>query len=216
MRADSEFILSRPWDASAPPVVLARAANGMLNEVSVGPPHGISAIRRGFTGGKTEIMLAPTESLSAGRVFITGQTAWSPSVSPSGRLLAYESSQTGRSEVYVTTIPAAGPHMPVSVNGGTEPMWSRDGATLFYRGPTRMMAAMVVERPALAVTRRDSLFADRYGKEAGHPGYDVFPDGKRFLVVRPPVVVATQRSSVFVIMNWQQMLAAQRGATTER
>ena len=51
-----------------------------------------------------------------------------PELSPDGRWIAYASNRSGRKEVYVRPFPAAdGGLWQVSVNGGSEPRWSRDG-----------------------------------------------------------------------------------------
>lgn len=122
----------------------------------------------------------------------------------------WTSNETGRYEVYVRQIPGPGPIARVSVDGGTEPMWSSDESTLFYRGPKRMMAATIAERPGLAVTRRDSLFVDTYRRYTPHSAYDVFPNGREFLMTRG---ASTTGSNLFVITNWQQMIAHAPRAT---
>lgn len=101
--------------------------------------------------------------------------------------------------------------MQVSVDGGGEPTWAHDGTTLFYRGPTRMMAATVVERPSLAVTRRDSLFADGYTRYQWYAAYDVFPSGD-FLMTMGPVTT----SRIFVIVTWPELAGKQGGTGTAR
>ena len=110
-------------------------------------------------------------------------------------------------------IPGPGPVVQVSVDGGTEPIWSADESTLFYRSPTRLMAATVVERPALAVSRRDSLFVDTYRRYAQHAAYDVFPNGREFVMTRGPVAAGSQ---LYVIVNWMQLVGKQGGTEGER
>jgi Tol biopolymer transport system component len=53
-------------------------------------------------------------------------------LSPNRRFLAYSSDQSGQFEVYVRTFPQGRGGGEVSVNGGTQPRWSRDGKELFY------------------------------------------------------------------------------------
>ena len=50
-----------------------------------------------------------------------------------GRWLAYESNESGRNEIYVRPFPNvdAG-RRQVSTNGGTQPLWARNGQELFY------------------------------------------------------------------------------------
>lgn len=58
-------------------------------------------------------------------------------ISPDGKWLAYISDETGRFEIHVTSFPAAGERTQVSLNGGTEPEWGRNGKELFYRAAAK-------------------------------------------------------------------------------
>ena len=62
------------------------------------------------------------------------------SLSPDGHWLAYTSPETGRTEVYVRPTAGEGKWM-VSTDGGTQPVWSRDGRTLYYRDGIHIVAA---------------------------------------------------------------------------
>jgi serine/threonine-protein kinase len=106
-----------------------------------------------------------------------------PALSPDGRWLAYQSSEPGRTEVYVRPFPGPGPRVPVSLNGGTEPCWSRDGRELYYREGNAMMAASVRTQPVFAVTERRLLFSGTFLAGGSFREYDVTPDGRRFVMV---------------------------------
>ncbi len=58
--------------------------------------------------------------------------------SPDGRWLAYVSDESGRYEVYVQPYPGPGGKRQISTEGGTEPVWSRNGRELFYRNGKKM------------------------------------------------------------------------------
>jgi len=62
-----------------------------------------------------------------------------PFLSPDGQRLAYSSSKTERTEVYVCPFPDGTPPVPISSDGGEEPQWSADGAELFYRNQDEWM-----------------------------------------------------------------------------
>ena len=130
-----------------------------------------------------------------------------PRVSPDGKWLAYVSNETGREEVYVRPLVSGGARVAVSTGGGGEPLWSPDGRRLFYRAGARLMVAHFATAPSLVVTARDTLFEGPYTTDPFHPNYDVAPDGKSFVMVRP---VEANRQLVMVV-NWIQELRRRTG-----
>ena len=113
--------------------------------------------------------------------------------SPNGRWVAYSSSETGMSEVYVAPFPptAAGlaGKQRVSADGGSQARWSRDGRELFYLTQDRslMVTAVNGEGPAFQVGQVQRLFEPRFFFVDSH-GFDVAPDGRilvNTLVVSP-------------------------------
>ena len=114
-----------------------------------------------------------------------------PTLSPDGRWLAYQSNETGQYEIYVRPFPNIDDDKrPVSTNGGEEPVWSRDGAELFYLRPMsgELVAARVTTEPGFAVAERNVLFSvtdyQRGQEYCCHPTYDIHPDGERFIMIR--------------------------------
>jgi serine/threonine-protein kinase len=100
-------------------------------------------------------------------------------LSPDGLFLAYESDDSGRSEIYVIPYPGPGGRWQVSTEGGSAPNWSRDGKELFFESSGRLMAVGVETQPAFRAGLPKPLF------EATSLGaYDVAPDGDRFVMVR--------------------------------
>lgn len=112
-------------------------------------------------------------------------------VAPSrdGKWLAFVSDQSGRQEVYLRSLGPRGTQIQVTVDGGTEPVWSRIGRELFYRRPAvaqvELVAAELELGPEPRVLRRTVLFdASSYDAAAPHPNYDIAPDGKSFVMLR--------------------------------
>ena len=91
-----------------------------------------------------DIWLLPLDHLRAARALINSPSDESaPRFSPDGRALAYVSNETGRNEVYVRGLTDQARTRLVSSDGGTEPVWARDGSALFYRRGTKMMVASI-------------------------------------------------------------------------
>jgi serine/threonine-protein kinase len=118
-------------------------------------------------------------------VAATGFVEAQPRLSPDGRWIAFVTDASGGDQVVVQPFPGPGGRVQVSVAGGSEPVWSRDGRRLFYRAGRHLIAASVATTPAFAVTRRTALFADTYVfTQAPHANYDVSLDGSRFLMLK--------------------------------
>lgn len=63
-----------------------------------------------------------------------------PRLSTDGGWIAYTAEESGRREVFVQSFPDLGPKYQISISGGGEPVWSKDGRELFFRNRDRMLA----------------------------------------------------------------------------
>ena len=130
-----------------------------------------------------------------------------PALSPDGHWLAYQSDQTGQTEVYVQSYPAPGARVPVSLEGGSEPAWAHSGRELFYRVGDSLMAASVTMAPAFAVTGRRRLFAGPFLVGGAYREYDVAPDGQHFVMISG----AAAQSTLYAVQNvFERMLYERR------
>jgi Tol biopolymer transport system component/tRNA A-37 threonylcarbamoyl transferase component Bud32 len=124
--------------------------------------------------------------------------------SPNGRWIVYESDESGRKEIYVQSFPASGAKWQISVSGGSQPRWRRDGKELFFLGGDRKVTAVDVntEAPNFAHGALTPLFATRISKGEDRPGdqYVVTSDGQRFLV--NTVAEEGAYSPISVVLNW--------------
>ena len=194
----NNVVRQQAWDGSGTSELFARPRNNVL-EVALGPLHGYAAFRVGSGITQRDIWIAPLDSLDKPRPFIaTAADEWLPAISPKGSLLAYVTTESGRAEVYVRALSEGGGRIQVSAGGGVEPRWSPDGREIFYRGGTRMIAAVIAESPELAVQRRDTLFTDVYLRSGNRPMYDVFPNGREFLMLQEE----SRRPKLYVVINW--------------
>jgi eukaryotic-like serine/threonine-protein kinase len=121
-------------------------------------------------------------------------------LSPNGQWLAYLSNETGRFEIYVQTFPKPGGKWPVSINGGTRPLWSRDGKELYFIGADgKLMVVDVKSGPggSFDAGTPKALFDPHIGGDVAN-WFDVSKDG-RFLI---PAMVEQSGAPITVVVNW--------------
>lgn len=133
---------------------------------------------------QADVMYRALDGDTASRpVSATSSVEAQPRVSPDGRWVAFVTDASGASQVVVQPFPGPGGQVQVSVIGGSEPVWARDGRRLFYRDGRHFIAVTVTTTPTFAVTGRTRLFVDDYAfAQAPHANYDVTPEGNRFLM----------------------------------
>ena len=121
-------------------------------------------------------------------------------LSPDGRWLAYTSDATGRREIWVRGYPGPGAPVRVSHDGGAEPVWARDGRTLYYLDGQTMMAAAVATSTGFELEAPVRLFDGDLRIYERPPSYDVAEDG-RFVTTR-----SDNAPSISVLLNWPEAL----------
>jgi eukaryotic-like serine/threonine-protein kinase len=168
-----------------------------------------------FTGQQDDIWVATMGDPPTTAPYLTGAADEnSPSFSPDGEWLAYVSDESGREEVYVRRYPE-GERLAVSTDGGSGPIWRRDGKELFFEAAGKMMAVSVTSaRTSLGLGKPTPLFDFRMlgpsgaieqylGSFSNGPNYDVMPDG-RFLMIRMPEFFSTRQ--IVVVQNFFEEL----------
>jgi hypothetical protein len=135
-------------------------------------------------------------------------------LSPDGRWLAYEAESTavpGRLDIHVRPFPDVNRGLwQVTSEGGTFPLWSRDGRELYHLTLDNAVVAVPVE--GSATTWRagipTTLFGREYFVRDGSLGrqYDVAPDG-RFLMLKREA--GTEPPHFVIVQNWVTELAQQ-------
>ena len=127
--------------------------------------------------------------------------------SPDGRWIAYASNESGKAEVYVQGFPKAASRTQISTAGGQTPRWRRDGRELFFESLTREIMAVDVGLSSDGSVKAGlphRLFA------SNAIGWDVTPDGQRFLVNTRSQQNGTVDTPLTVIVNWDR-----RGGTSK-
>jgi serine/threonine-protein kinase len=129
-----------------------------------------------------------------------------PQFSPDGGWLAYASDESGHWEIYVRPYPGPGGKLPISTEGGKEPLWNRNAKELFYRNGDKMMAVGVTMQPTFSAGKPELLFERHYRPtNASLPQYDVSPDGQRFLMMKE-VGEDPSASQINIVQNWFEEL----------
>ena len=128
----------------------------------------------------------------------------SATFSPDGRWVAYGSDESGRPEVYVRPFPGPGTRSQVSIDGGTAPVWSRDGRELFFAKGDALFATAVTLGENFTSGEVTHLFSGPYAFDEVHRNYDVAPDGQHFVVPRSRVESAPRQLEL--VLNWSEEL----------
>jgi len=107
--------------------------------------------------------------------------------SPNGRYIAYQSEESGSTEIYVRPFPSVNNgRWQVSTAGGTRPVWARSGRELFYLDASNALTAVPVDisGPTISIGSPAKLFDTGYAEPNPSRHYDVSADGQRFLMLK--------------------------------
>lgn len=205
-------VFSVPADGSGQPTQLSKSEYPTTG-ASWTPDGQILAVQQGRPNTGLDIGLLRVDGDSPAEPEVLLGTPFNeaqPIFSPDGRWLAYTSDESGRAEVYVRPFPGPGGKIQVSTDGGSHPLWSRNGRELVYRSGDRMMAAALTTDPELTPSRPVQLFEGRYGEaplfivqELLY--YDVARDGQSFVMIKP-VESESEPTQLEVVLNWFEEL----------
>ena len=125
-----------------------------------------------------------------------------PEFSPDGKWIAYVSNESGHDEVYIQPFPGPGRQTQISIEGGREPLWSRDGSQLFYRRPNQAWVADV------QTAGKPRLLFEQEGYQESFPirGWDISVDGKHFLMVKLAERKPQPATEMILVHNWFEEL----------
>jgi len=130
--------------------------------------------------------------------------------SPDRELVAFESAESGRPEVYIAPAAAVGARQPVSSSGGMNPHWRADGKELFFlNGATMMHATITAASSRVEISAAEPLFdlAPLFGRwgpvRSVANVYSVAPDGHRFLLAVPEY---SAPDTLTLVTNWPAAL----------
>jgi hypothetical protein len=121
--------------------------------------------------------------------------------SPDAKMVAYTSSESGKYEVWVETVPRSDKKRQVSINGGYEPRWSADGREIYYLSEDRKLMAVSVG-VGFSFETPKPLFQTRVpeGVRAVRTHYVPSRKGQQFLLNTQTVNPAP--TPITVMLNW--------------
>ena len=186
-----ERILTKPDVSHSPTSVSPDGRWAVFNENSAAEAAGVGIW-----------VLALDGSHAVRRLFESGGGEQDGQISPDGKWIAYQVEVSSRWEIYVSPFPGPGPRHQVSVDGGYEPLWSRDGHELFYQRGATLMSANVTTGATFTSGTPRPLFEGRFlASINGNTPWVVSPDGKRFLRIQR---VEPERAitSLDIVLNW--------------
>jgi len=122
---------------------------------------------------------------------------------PNGEWMAYEETGVGEvTQVFVQAVAGASGRQQVSAGGGDQPRWTKGGREIVYRNADAVLAVSF-DPGTQTIGTPVELFRIRTAGRLGSGrtlGYDVSPDGMRFLMVVP--VARPDAQPNVVVLNW--------------
>lgn len=127
----------------------------------------------------------------------TQYSEWDAHFSPDNRYVAFVSDDSAAMEIYVAPFANPSQRIRISSSGGTMPRWSHDGRELFYLASdgTLMVATFTDGKAGTPSALFDAKNV---------AGFDVAPDGKKFLAMSP--VTSAVSAPLNVMLNWPEVL----------
>ena len=171
--------------------------------------HLIVNTRVATTGARSgDVWSVSLEAGGSAKAILSGPfPEYDARISPDGQWLAYVSEETGRPVVSVRAMSGPPRRLVVSSDGGSQPVWRRDGQELLYvdrEGRLRGRSVQRQPRGELTLGAANALSVPLIG--SGHWGtqYEVSPDGQYvYFIDRTP---APRPSDIRVVIGWRALL----------
>ena len=160
------------------------------------------------TSSGGDVWNVPLEAGGSATAILSGPfNEYDARISQDGQWLAYVSEETGRPAVSVRAMSGSPRRLAVSSDGGSQPVWRRDGRELLYVDREGRLRGRPVQRAPggeLTLGAASALSVPLIG--AGHWGtqYDVSPDGQQvYFIDRTP---APRPGDIEVVIGWRALL----------
>ena len=174
-------------------------------------PDGGYLLAERYVNGKSELWLLPLTSGETARPLLPLSTTQglqtSGQFSPDGKFVAFTLAVSSGPQVFIVPFPSGNGMWQVSVDGGHWPRWRRDGKELYFVSLRNVLTAVEVRAKgdSLEVGHPVPLFSFHPGRvyRVGMIGYDVTPDGQRFLL---NAAADENTRPLTLLLNWDAEL----------
>jgi len=188
-----EALIATPTDAVATDV--SSDGKSLLYEEGSGDAPGNASLKAlPLTGAAKPFLVLDRVDWQSNARLMPGSNAW----------LTYQSSESGNSEVYLTHFPSGGAKYQVSLDGGSQPVWSPDGKRLYYLDARQRLTVVDVQvgNDSVNVGAAKVLFQTGVRASSLGGGYDVARDG-RFILNNS---VNESPAPLIFVLNWDAEL----------
>ena len=127
-----------------------------------------------------------------------------PQISPKGNMLIYESEETGRREVYLTTFPDVGGKWQISTAGTELSFWHPAGDRILYIQGGHIYEVPVTFAPSVSVGQRQVALEEANTRALLSQMAHITPDGRSFIIVRRPQSAGDSLQIITVVQNWYE------------
>jgi eukaryotic-like serine/threonine-protein kinase len=204
---DGWAVVEKSLDSPGERVLLSPADRQMAIAVTPDGTRLLYAVRGKSKGGpQFDLGVVDLAAGGEGKLYAASEfSEFRGAFSPDGRWLAYQSTESGRGEIYVQAFPEPGRKWQVSTQGGAFPIWSPDGATLYYVAADRkLMRVEVSTSPGFDAGVPEALSPVPLAAIAARNLLVAAPDGQRFLgVLAAGNATATPTT---VVLEWDAAL----------
>jgi Tol biopolymer transport system component len=153
-----------------------------------------------ISGGGWHLYAIPAGSGGPPLKVLTVTTGFGTCFSPSGRWLAYDTSDSGNRDTFVIPFPGGGRKWQISTAGGFSPRWV--GSRVYYFNERSLLRTEVTEHDStITIGSEEVLFP-----VGDLQDFDVSPDEKRILLLQ--TLDEANKVPLSVILNWTRKLPA--------
>lgn len=160
---------------------------------------------------RSDLWYLPLQGAHEPALFLrTPSEEYYPRLSPDSRVLAYISNESGQDEVYLKRFSSGEGKWQVSVEGGHWPHWNGKGDRLFYAKENEIFEveveaagdSLLLSTPRKLFTRPPGGEGPILGRLEWPQGFDVTPDGERFVVAASGIDKQAGEEGIAVVQNW--------------